>query len=78
MPKLPRDCDADGSIALFKKYSYEVPRKSGSHIRLYSEKLKHSITIPDHKAIKVGTLNNILNELAKYGEIDKQQLIVEL
>ena len=36
------------------------------------------ITVPDHHSIKIGTLNNILNDLANYLEIDKKKLLEEL
>ena len=39
---------------------------------------KHSITIPNHNFIKIGTLNNILSDLSQYLNIDKQKLIEKL
>jgi len=36
------------------------------------------ITIPKHKNLKIGTLNNILSDIANYLEIDKNQLLAEL
>jgi hypothetical protein len=36
---------------------------------------KYSITIPYHKPIKVGTLNNILKELTTIFKVDKSDLI---
>ena len=40
--------------------------------------MKLPITIPKHKPLKVGTLNNILSDIAEYLESDKQILISEL
>lgn len=33
------------------------------------------ITIPNHKTLKIGTINNILSDIADYLEIDKKELI---
>ena len=81
MPKIPRDISGkDLSAVLERKYGYQINRKSGSHFRLvsrYKERI-HKITIPDHNPIKIGTLNNILNDLSVYLEIDKSGLIEEI
>ena len=42
------------------------------------QQTEHKITIPDHHPIKIGTLNNILNDIAEYVKISKQELIQEL
>lgn len=36
------------------------------------------ITIPTHKSLKIGTLNNILSDIADYLEINKEELLLEL
>lgn len=36
------------------------------------------ITIPKHKSLKIGTLNNILSDIANYPDIDKGQFLTEL
>ena len=80
MPKIPRDLSGRDLSKLLKKYGYKIVRETGSHIRLTSH-LKgeeHKITIPDHKPIKIGTLNNILNDLADYLTMTKEKLIREL
>ena len=41
-------------------------------------KLDHSITIPNHDSIKVGTLSAILAELAAVLNIEKDELIRKL
>jgi len=33
------------------------------------------ITIPNHKSLKIGTINNILSDIADYLEIDKKEFI---
>jgi len=80
MPKIPRDISGKELSKLLNKYQYQIARESGSHIRLIStyQKTEHKITIPDHHQIKLGTLNNILNDIAEYLKISKQGLIDEL
>ncbi len=77
--KIPRGLGGEELTRLLKKYDYEITRQTGSHIRLTTNlKGEHHITIPKHKPLKVGTLSNILSDIAKYLELDKQILINEL
>ena len=80
MPRIPRDISGKEFAKLLKKYDFEVERERESHIRLASnfKGFEHKITIPDHESIKVGTLNNILNDLADYLKMTKEKLIEEL
>ena len=80
MPKIPRDLSGDKLAKLFRRYDYRVVRRWGSHIRLVSnlKKNEHKITIPAHDPVKIGTLNNVLADVAEYLEISKQDLIKEL
>ena len=80
MPKIPRDISGRELAELLKKYGYEVNRKTGSHIRLVSKfrDEEHKITVPYHHPIKIGTLNNILNDLVDHLNIDKKELINKL
>lgn len=80
MPRIPRDISGEELTKLLKKYGYEVNRKTGSHIRLVSKfkDEEHNITVPDHHPIKIGTLNNILNDLVDHLKIDKKEFINKL
>jgi len=80
MPKIPRDISGRELAKLLNRYQYTIVRESGSHIRLVTtyKQAEHKITIPDHQSIKIGTLNNILNDIAEYLKISKQELINEL
>jgi predicted RNA binding protein YcfA (HicA-like mRNA interferase family) len=80
MPKLPRQISGERLVNLLKQYDYEKVRKKGSHIRLTSNynTEEHHITIPDHAEIKLKTLNNILNDIAGYLEITKDELVRNL
>ena len=75
--KLPRDVGGDELAVLLGKYDYRITRQTGSHIRLTSniKGKEHHLTIPRHKSLKVGTLNNIIIDLATYLELEKQKLV---
>ncbi len=78
--KLPRDMAGEELAALLGRYGYKVTRQAGSHMRLTStlKGSEHHITIPKHKPLRVGTLSNIVNELAAYLEIERQKLTEQL
>lgn len=77
--KIPRDISGEDLAKLIKKYGYQISRQTGSHIRLTTcVNGEHHITIPNHKYLKIGTINGILSDIAGYLKIDKQVLIEEL
>ena len=74
--KLPRDVSGVQFAKLLRHYGYEVTRQTGSHMRLTS-RLKgseHSVTIPAHKELRIGTLAEILGDVAHYLEIGRDEL----
>jgi predicted RNA binding protein YcfA (HicA-like mRNA interferase family) len=77
--KIPRDLSAQKLIKLLGRFEYFETRQSGSHIRLTRKDTKENhITIPNHNPIKIGTLNNILNELSIQLNIPKKELTDKL
>lgn len=76
MPKIPRDLSGRELCKLLEHYGYVITRQTGSHIRLTSTFMhgEHSITIPDHDPIKIGTLNKILFDVSVYLKTDKSDL----
>ena len=77
--KIPRDISGKKLTKLLKRYGFKITRQTGSHIRLTTIlRGEYHITIPKHKSLKIGTLNNILSDIANSLEIDKKQLIAEL
>jgi predicted RNA binding protein YcfA (HicA-like mRNA interferase family) len=80
MPKIPRDISGRDLIKRLKRFGYVPVKQTGSHIRLISNHLEteHKITIPDHSFIKIKTLNSILNDIADYLEISKEELVEDL
>ena len=78
--KLPRHIGGEDLIKLLAKFGYEIVRQTGSHVRLKSESMgkAHFITIPLHKPLKLGTLNNILSDVVEYLEMSKKELMEKL
>jgi predicted RNA binding protein YcfA (HicA-like mRNA interferase family) len=78
--KLPRDMGGAELAALLGRYGYKITRQTGSHIRLTSTSkgFEHHITIPAHSSLRVGTLSNILNDIAAYLEIERKKLLQQL
>ena len=77
--KLPRDLGGQELAQRLGKLGYHITRQTGSHLRLSrTEKPVHHLTIPRHKPLRVGTLNNILEEIADHLKIDKQELLRKL
>ena len=78
--KIPRDLNAVQFIKLLSGINYKETRQSGSHIRLTRKttETEHHITIPNHDPIKLGTLNNILNDISLHLNISKKDLLNKL
>jgi len=70
--KVPRDINADRLIRLLERYGYAMARQTGSHIRLIKrlDGAEHAITIPNHKPIKIGTLQAIVKDVCYTNELD--------
>lgn len=48
----------------------------GSHIILQTQQpLPHRVAIPAHKALRVGTLNGILRDVARHKDIDRSLVL---
>lgn len=77
--KLPRDISGKDLIKALSRLDYQVTRQTGSHIRLTTQRNgKHSITVPAHDPIKIGTLNAILRDIGEHHTLDRDRLIVIL
>jgi len=63
-----------------RRFGYEITRQTGSHIRL-TFKLKgmeHHVTIPAHKQLRIGTLAEILSDVATYLDLSREELMDRL
>lgn len=77
--RLPRDVSGNELAKQLKRYGYEITRQT-AHLRLTStiRGFEHDITIPAHKALRVGTLSAILSDIAGYLDLPKEELAQEL
>jgi predicted RNA binding protein YcfA (HicA-like mRNA interferase family) len=77
--RLPRDLGGEDLAILLKRYGYEVTRQTGSHLRLTTQQEgEHHITIPRHAALRVGTLNAILKDVAQHLGMERDALLKSL
>ena len=77
--RLPRDLSGRDLARHLKHFGYEVSRETGSHIRLTTmQHGEHHITIPDHNALRVGTLASVLTEVAGHFNLDRSTLTERL
>jgi predicted RNA binding protein YcfA (HicA-like mRNA interferase family) len=78
--KLPRDLEGAKLASLLRRHGYQVTRQTGSHMRMTSTVRgpEHHVTIPAHKALGVGTLRQVLGEVATYLEMDLAALLDDL
>ena len=74
--KLPRGVSADKLIRALERLGYAVIRQKGSHIRLFHEAAPtHSISVPLHDPLKIGTFHGILVEVAQAQSVSIQDIL---
>jgi predicted RNA binding protein YcfA (HicA-like mRNA interferase family) len=78
--KLPRNIDGDELARRLNRYGYNIVHLTGSHQRLSTiiSGKTHNLTIPRHKPLRVGTLHEILKDVAEHQKISREQIILEL
>jgi predicted RNA binding protein YcfA (HicA-like mRNA interferase family) len=78
--KLPRNIDGDELAHLLNRYGYRIDHQTGSHQRLSAiiSGKTHDLTIPRHKPLRVGTLHEILKDVAQHQKISRENIIAEL
>jgi predicted RNA binding protein YcfA (HicA-like mRNA interferase family) len=78
--KLPRDlAGADLAHALCRHYGYRLVNQEGSHIILQAETPRHHrLAVPDHRPLRLGTLNGILRAVAVAQGVEKEAILRHL
>ena len=77
--RLPRDVSGRDLARALAAVGYSVTRQSGSHIRLTTALGgEHHVTIPDHDALRVGTLAGILDDVASHLGRSREDLLAAL
>lgn len=75
--KLPRDLlGRELAQALCARWGYVKVHQVGSHIILQTESPKHHrLSVPDHKPLRIGTLNAILREVAAAKGVSREEIL---
>jgi predicted RNA binding protein YcfA (HicA-like mRNA interferase family) len=77
--RIPRDVSGDELAKCLREFGYRITRQTGGHMRLTRVgREKHHITIPRHRSLRVGTLSNILRDIAEHLQKTKAELIDRL
>ena len=79
MPRLPQ-VSGRALVKLLHSLGYETVRQKGSHVRLRKTTTlgEHNLTVPDHKSLAKGTLNDILTRVSLWNGIPKEELLEKL
>ena len=78
--KLPRGIyGRDLARVLCARWAYQQVNQVGSHIILQTEiPLHHRLAIPDHKPLRIGTLNAILRQVAAAKGVAREDILATL
>ena len=75
--KIPRDLNGRDLIkALCRNWGYHMVHRVGSHVILETEDPSHHrLAVPDHRWLRVGTLNGILRAVAEHKKTTREEII---
>jgi predicted RNA binding protein YcfA (HicA-like mRNA interferase family) len=77
--KLPRGVSGARLVRCLEGLGYCVIRQKGSHMRLFHEgPPSHSISVPLHDPLKIGTFHAILVEVSRARSISIQSILERL
>jgi predicted RNA binding protein YcfA (HicA-like mRNA interferase family) len=78
--KIPRDLDGcDLVAALCRRWGYQKVNQVGSHVILQTESPRHHrLAVPDHKPLRLGTLNAILRQVAAVKGVTREDILGSL
>ena len=77
--RLPRHLSGRELAHPLLQFGYEVTRQKGSHLRLTTMRSgEHHVTVPDHAALRAGTLNAVLSDVAAHAGLSRDQVLQRL
>lgn len=77
--KLPRGVSGDRLVRVLEQLGYTVIRIKGSHVRLFHlGPPAHSISVPLHNPLKIGTFRGILADVAQARSLSIQDIVGRL
>jgi len=67
-------------IRFLERLGYVTVRRKGSHVSLkkMTASGEHNLTVPDHRVVAKGTLNDILASVSVWNGIPKDELVQKL
>lgn len=78
-PRLPRDVSGAELARLLAAFGYVVTRQKGSHLRLTTQNGgEHHVTVPNHNALRTGTLNGVLKDVAEHAGVARDVVVDKL
>jgi predicted RNA binding protein YcfA (HicA-like mRNA interferase family) len=78
--KIPRDLSGrDLAAVLCREWGYREVNRVGSHIILQTETpIRHRVSIPDHRALRLGTLSGILRAVSAAQGVTRDQILASV
>ena len=77
--RIPRDVSGDELVAALSRVGYQVTRQTVSHLRLTTQEAgEHHVTVPRHRALRLGTLSQVLADVAAHLGITRDELAQRL
>lgn len=74
--KLPRDVNGTQLVRALRRIGYEAVRQKGSHVIVQTAAPNvHSVTVPNHRPVRVGTLKSIIDDIAERRQMTPEALI---
>ena len=75
--KLPRDLAGDElAFLLCNRLAYRLVHQEGSHIVIETtQPSPHRLSIPAHRALRIGTLSSILRSVARHKGMNREELL---
>jgi len=75
--KLPRDLSGAELVKhLCRRWEYRQVHQVGSHVILEADQPSHQrIAVPEHRPLRVGTLNAILSAVASHKGVTKEDVL---
>jgi predicted RNA binding protein YcfA (HicA-like mRNA interferase family) len=77
--RIPRDFSGSDLVQALSTLGYAITRQTGSHVRLTtSQRGQHHVTVPNHAALRLGTLSAILADVAEHFGMSRLELVGRL
>ncbi|MBS0462333.1 MAG: type II toxin-antitoxin system HicA family toxin [Proteobacteria bacterium] len=77
--KMPRDLTGHDLVRSLHRLGYEVTRQNGSQMRITTQVGgEHHEVIPNHRPLKIGTLQSLLRNIAAHHGMSIAELLRQL